>query len=282
MTLAILALLAFQQPSWDALKTPYQIDPHVAINVKATELGSSDSLGEHLSFVNHQRERVTGIFKRPPGSGPFACVLLLHGMGANKEDLLKSIGGWILQKGIAVLALDAKHHGERANVRNLDVEQIDDTMMTSVVEYRMVLDYLNKRGDVDMQRIGLIGYSMGGWSGAILAGVDSRIQASVLCVSCDSVIDMIDGLPVSKRLPAHYIAPSNYVGHIAPRAMLMINGRNDPLTRPENVRRMFDAAGEPKELIWASSDHHLPASVMRRGVEWLVQKLAKPVKQTGS
>src|SRR5437016_2995371 len=106
--LPILFLIAIrQQPTWDALKSPYSIDPHIAINVRSTERESGDSHSEHLSFVSHQRLRVTGMFIRPAGSGPCPCVLLLHGMGANKEDLLKSVGGWILQRGIAVIALDA-------------------------------------------------------------------------------------------------------------------------------------------------------------------------------
>jgi fermentation-respiration switch protein FrsA (DUF1100 family) len=39
-----------------------------------------------------------------------------------------------------------------------------------------------------------------------------------------------------------------WAGKIAPRALLLIHGEEDPYTSTEEVRAMFAAADEPKEL----------------------------------
>lgn len=56
-------------------------------------------------------------------------------------------------------------------------------IVQSVIEYRRAIDYLETRSEIDTDKIGLIGYSIGGVMTFILTGIDSRIDVSVACVT---------------------------------------------------------------------------------------------------
>jgi fermentation-respiration switch protein FrsA (DUF1100 family) len=50
--------------------------------------------------------------------------------------------------------------------------------------------------------------------------------------------------------------PLRWVDKIAPRALFLIHGEEDPYVAVEDVRRLYDAAGEPKELWIAPGAGH--------------------------
>jgi hypothetical protein len=52
--------------------------------------------------------------------------------------------------------------------------------------------------------------------------------------------------------------PTRHVAAIAPRPLIMINGRDDPQMPIKAVRALYAAAGEPKTLIWLTTGHLLP------------------------
>jgi len=109
--------------------------------------------------------------------------------------------------------------------------------------------------------------------GAILAGVDQRIKATVLEVGGDPIRPLIAAMPAPQREQAEAISPSNYVGHISPRALLLINALDDQIMSADSARRLQDAAREPKQIIWAPGGHILAAPDAMRGVLWLSQQL---------
>jgi fermentation-respiration switch protein FrsA (DUF1100 family) len=77
------------------------------------------------------------------------------------------------------------------------------------------------------------------------------------------------------RRPAAWLAtrafrefePERHVALIAPRPLLMINGVNDPQMPREAVESLYDAARNPKTLIWLRTGHLLPTdSVLIRAL----------------
>ncbi|HEX2168432.1 MAG TPA: hypothetical protein VHG09_14450, partial [Longimicrobiales bacterium] len=57
------------------------------------------------------------------------------------------------------------------------------------------------------------------------------------------------------------------------RPLLMLHGRNDRTITASQAQRLFDAAGQPKELVWYDSGHVLPATAADRAAMWLVEEL---------
>lgn len=50
--------------------------------------------------------------------------------------------------------------------------------------------------------------------------------------------------------------PEQVVSRIAPRPLLLVHGDRNELHRPEESRRLFELAGEPKELVWLEGAGH--------------------------
>ena len=74
---------------------------------------------------------------------------------------------------LAVLALDAQYHGERISANDYEnpgamlferkwYNWTREMVLQTTVEHRRAIDYLATRPEIDVERIGLLGHSMGG------------------------------------------------------------------------------------------------------------------------
>lgn len=266
-------------PDWKTLKAAYDYSPKAAGKVEAEVRDDPDYLRVHLTFSNPSGQRVTGLFLRPKASGVYPVALLLHGLGGTKETIVARFGKTLLAQGIATLSLDADRHGERKRVETSAPSGLDflKVIGSGVVEYRQAFDYVQTRPDVDRRRIGLAGYSMGAMEGAILSGVETRIRAAVLFVGGDLVQPRIATLPESVRPFLQTVSPANYVGHISPRPVLLINGEQDTTVPKAAALLVQAAARRPKEIRWINGGHELPVEDIRKGVEALADRLKRGV-----
>ena len=106
--------------------------------------------------------RINAFVIVPRATGRHAAVLFLHGSGGNREDLL----------------LPAVQLAKRGVV-TMTISQPNDalTFRPLVVNARRALDVLAARKDVDASRLGLVGFSLGAQTAAILAGDEPRLKA---------------------------------------------------------------------------------------------------------
>lgn len=130
--------------------------------------------------------------------------------------------------------------------------------------------YLASRGDVDSSRIGLAATSFAVPFAVIAAAMDERFRDVVLIYGAgDFPRVMAANLalrPAFLRRPAAWLAtrplaglePERFVARIAPRPLVMINGEDDPQMPREAVRALFDAAREPKSIVWLRTGHLMP------------------------
>lgn len=259
-------------PPWEKLKAAYDYDASAAPDVKE-EPGESDSaMVIHLTFTGPNGKPVNGIFMRPKAEGVYPCALVLHGLTNNKEIAIRLYGNRLVAKGVAILALDAPEHGAQQAPNK---RYWTDTVYTAAVHqgdlnYRRALDYLTTRPDIDKERIGAIGYSMGAIMSSILGSVDDRIKALSLCVGGDPFL----AVARTRSRPEDYdVSPSLYIAHFAPRPIIMFNGKTDPVMVVPAAVMLQNAAQEPKKVVWYSGTHDVPASIRQRAEDWLIAKL---------
>ena len=118
-----------------------------------------------LSFAGASG-RVDAFVVVPAGThGRMPAVLFLHGAGGNREDFLIP-AALLAQRGVVTMTISQPNDA-------FDFKPL-------VVNARRALDLLAARADVDSKRLGLVGYSLGAQTAAILAGdePDSRRSAS--------------------------------------------------------------------------------------------------------
>jgi uncharacterized protein len=263
-------------PAWAALKAAYEYNRRTLVVVKEKVRDDESRFARHITFKDPFGLEVTGLFTRPKAEGQYPCVLLLHGAGGSKENIMNSFGPQLVAKGIASLALDAAQHGERREQGSPNDPiryKAGWVQRVSLIDYRIAIDWLKERKDIDGTHIGLIGYSMGSQMGAVLAGVDERIRAVLLCVGGDPIFPVRRTVEATQRENIDLVAPVNFIGHISPRPLLMLNGKEDDNIIPEMTKLLYDAAKEPREIRWTDSGHSLPREFLAEGINWLAGKL---------
>jgi alpha-beta hydrolase superfamily lysophospholipase len=211
---------------------------------------------EHVTLTDGQGRRIRGWYL--PGRNQGAIVLA-HGSGANREQMLPA--GRVLQRGgFGVLLFDWPAHGESEG--RVEYGKSERTALQAAI------DYVAQRPDVQATRIGLYGFSLGGFIALQGAVADSRVGA---LATMAAPTDLMGHLPFeyeSSGLAALWGAtlairflggdadspqPRETVGRLAPRPLLVMNGALDRVVAPEMARDLVARAGEPKTL-WILPD----------------------------
>jgi dienelactone hydrolase len=124
---------------------------------------SSPAVAVHaLSFTGAGGSRVNAFLLVTKRSGRHPAVLLLHGSGGNREDMLVP-AAQLATRGAVAMTISQPNDTE--------------TYRPLVVNARRALDLLVARKDVDSRELGLVGFSLGGQTAAILAGDETRLKA---------------------------------------------------------------------------------------------------------
>lgn len=177
--------------------------PRVALNPSFTVTKTDSVIIEQGFIYSEKNERVPILIYKPvTGAQSYPAVIFLHGTGGKKEDN-KKIMYQLVKRGIIGVAIDARFHGERiaggahgsteyvaaatAAWENKDkAHQTHPFLFDTAFDLWRVTDYLSTRPDVDANRIGMGGISMGGIETWLAASVDKRIKVIVLDISVQS------------------------------------------------------------------------------------------------
>jgi len=272
----------------------FDYDQKIPLDVRVVEKTEEpDYIREKIVFRGVRDSRVPAYLAIPKtGTPPYPVVLQLHGLGGSKaiwwDDAGFTRGGQVtkglLRAGFAVLALDAQYHGERLVNNGYEppgkmvfergwMHRYHDLLVQSVVEYRRALDYLNTREEINADRVGTIGYSMGGHMTFILAGIDPRIDVSVACVT-PSMTERMMRIRTKKEKASFVIAPYEFAAAVDSRPLLMLMGRSDPAYSVGEAEQLHDLiSGSSKKLIWYESGHRLPDGYIADAVDWFQSHL---------
>jgi dienelactone hydrolase len=128
-------------------------------------------------------------------------VIVLHGTGGNKE----AMRGWLVDlahRGIIGVAIDARYHGgrsvgaekgvaynaaiTRAWRAGPDEPQEHPFYYDTCWDLWRLIDDLAARKDIDPEKIGMLGISMGGIETWLTASVDDRVAVAIPAISVQS------------------------------------------------------------------------------------------------
>jgi dienelactone hydrolase len=146
-----------------ATRDPYAYAPRpLAVHDDGVVQSNTQLVVHTLSFAGANGARVQAVLIVPRAPGRHAAVLFLHGSGGTRADLL----------------VPAAELAARGAV-TMTISQPNDatTFRPLVVNARRALDLLGARDDVDRKRLGVVGYSLGAQTAAILAGDDRQLKA---------------------------------------------------------------------------------------------------------
>ena len=225
-----------------------------------------------LEFRGSNGVSVPALLQLPDNAEPVPAALLLHGLTSRKEVLAHTVGSTLLRYGVASLAIDLPLHGKRDDPRPAGSIRNPLEMMAhwrqALREAMLATGYLSARREVDGRRLGVVGYSLGSQIAVATAAGEKRITAVVLAAGGD----LPEGTPFTSMARA-LADPIKGVRALAGRPLLMIHGRSDRTVKPDQAQRLFDAAGEPKEIRWLNAGHYLPTEAVEEAAVWLSSRL---------
>ena len=185
--------------------------PKVLFSVKQEEAKKDDDglVWERLSFATEKKgddefERVPVLLVRPEKrTKKLPAVIVLHGTGGSKDgENLRPYLLHLAKRNLAAVAIDARYHGERAGgakgseayqqaiVRAWKAKPGEKKehpfYYDTCWDLWRTVDYLQTRDDIDPERIGMIGFSMGGIQTWLAAAADERVKVAVPAIAVQS------------------------------------------------------------------------------------------------
>jgi pimeloyl-ACP methyl ester carboxylesterase len=233
-------LLALTQPAPSAVGPPPEHDP----------------IREYQSvrFINDQDEIALSGWYLPSEND--AVIILLHGYGGNRVHML-SRAEFLVRHGYGVLLYDLRGHGESGGKqRAFGWQDVNDV--------NSALNYLIDEMDVDPEKIGILGFSIGGQIALRAAAENQNLKAVIaddpgfvtiadgpapetpaelttylISLITSKCISLWTGVPIPSGVPEEIIK-------ISPRPLLLISTGESK--GRDLVRNFYLSADQPKQL----------------------------------
>ncbi len=253
----------------------------MTVSTYAKALAYLDPPGERVE-VPFESAVIPGILRRPRGAKRPPLVLLVPGLDSVKEELF-AIENDFLRRGMATLSVDGPGQGENAPRFPIRAD------WSSVIG--PLLDGLRGRTDVDLDRVGLMGISMGGIYGPRAAAHEKRLRA---------VIALAGPYDLSECWPAlNPLTKGGYVFYTKSRdeteafekskaltlrgildkvtcPLLVIHGARDRLFPPEQAERIAKEAPKATLLMYPDGNHvcnNIPYKYRPAMTDWMRERL---------
>jgi dipeptidyl aminopeptidase/acylaminoacyl peptidase len=191
-----------------------------------------------------------------------AGIVLVHGSSNDRRSRLPE-ARILIRHGYGVLLFDLPGCGESGG--SFTLGRSERAALASA------LDWITSREDVDPQRVGVLGFSVGAYVAAIVAADDPRARALVLEGTLFDVEEqtryeygrygLLSQIPAMLANRAHGYHPEDpgprqALPRIAPRPLLFITGTDDTSVLPAQTEQAFAVAHRPKDLWAVPGAHH--------------------------
>jgi dienelactone hydrolase len=202
---------------------------------------------------------VTGYLVLPRAPGRHPAVVLVHGAGGTRNDLLGRARELALRNIVALTITEPSSStaSAPATVPERYTSRAREAQIRDVIAVRRAVDVLRSLPAVAPTRIGYLGMSAGGRTGMFIAAAERRIRALVLlCAPAEGSIDLLPFLKLAR-----------------PGSILLQIGRHDTIVPRASLLSAVRAAPTGTTVRWYEAGHGLNNAAHRDAFAWLVRKL---------
>lgn len=239
--------------------------------------------GERIEIAYSPGVTVPGILRKPAHVARPPVVILIPGLDSVKEEL-HNYSDDFLRRGMATLAIDGPGQGEMEFTSHMraDYEFV----------IRAAINALELRADVDAERVGLLGVSLGGYYAPRAAAFEPRVRAAIALAGPYDVATAFEQAP--ELTQEAFIARCGASTHAEARErlqpftldgaaehitcpLLIIMGRQDRVIPPADAERLAQAVSGPVDL-WLFDDgnhvcNNIPNTHRPQQADWMRQRL---------
>ena len=217
-----------------------------------------------LELRNERGDAVANAyFRRPFELDPDYRVVVTYAGAKTRKRILTLVPD---RSDVVLVGMQYPYESRKGFLHHLrwphDVRQ---AVFRTVAGGMLAVSFLQKEEKLNIERLVVVGVSVGGPFATMHGALDERVPTVVLIHAGGNLPAQI--LAAAKRRWLAGIAaalaaiffdtfePLHYIDRIAPRRLIMIAAREDMLLPVENVEELYANAGEPKEIIWTESGH---------------------------
>jgi len=226
------------------------------------------------------------VLRLPGGKGPAPVLIMAPGLDSTKEEI-HAYEEPFLARGIAVLAIDGPGQGEA----EYDIPICGDYERAA----KAVVDWVEKRADLNANQVAIWGVSLGGYYAPRAAAYEKRIRA---CIALSGPFEwerIWDGLPeltretfrvrshAANETEAREKAKQLTMKEAAPRItcpIFIVTGRQDRLVPASHAEQLAKAVSGPVELLIVEDGGHnannRPYRYRSRTADWLAVQFGLP------
>ena len=226
--------------------------------------------------------KVIANLRRPPGAERPPVVIMIPGLDSTKEEFF-NFEDVFIRRGLATLSLDGPGQGEGG----FDVPIRHDYE----VAVAAILDAIADRDDIDSNRVGAAGVSLGGYYAPRAAAFEPRLRAVTGVAGPYNFGELWDDLPMLTREAFVYYSRSADEEQGRERALkldlagvaekieqpqLVITGKLDRLIPWESTKRIADESPNAELVVYEEGNHVCNNVAYRYRpllADWLREKL---------
>lgn len=238
-----------------------------------------------------ENNTVFGEYFQPAGAGPFPGVVVLHILGG-EFPLSQTVASSLARAKVAALFIKMPYYGERRSkdsprrMISRNPRETAEGMTQAVLDIRRAGAWLSARPEVDKQRLGVTGISLGGIMSALSAAGEPRFRKVAIYLGGGKLGENLWNMPHSdaEAFRAEWIKmgesresflkllepvdPATHARLLNDRDVLMVNAKNDEIIPHAATMALWEAIGTKPELVWLDAGHitaaaYLPGEMVR-------------------
>jgi pimeloyl-ACP methyl ester carboxylesterase len=262
--------------------------------MKAAHMRAVQCYTDALPYLRPPGERVSIAWEgrtlygvlRKPSSGRCPVLIMAPGLDSTKEEI-HAYEEPFLARGIAILAIDGPGQGEA----EYEIPICGDYERAA----HAVVDWIEKRDDLDPARIGMWGVSLGGYYAPRATAYEKRIRACIALSGPFEWDKIWDGLPEltreTFRVRSHSSTQEEARTHAATLTMkeaaanitcpiFIVTGRQDRLVPAAHAEQLARSVSGPVKLLIVEDGGHnannRPYRYRSQTADWLAEQLGMP------
>jgi dienelactone hydrolase len=234
-------------------------------------------------------------YYRPRGAGPFPAVIVLDITGGD-QMVSRIISTHLAQNRIAGLFVQMAYYGprrppgSRLRLLSADYQHTMEAVRQTVLDLRRAAAWMASRAELDGQRLGILGTSLGSFMGSLTAEMEPRLTRVAVLLGGGGLVEAYYDDPRakvvrqlwetfggSKETLRKMIAPADPLtcaANLKDRKVLMIAAQHDEIVPPQMAEALWKASGQQK-IVWVDSGHYT-------AVFYIVPALGHIVRHFGS
>jgi dienelactone hydrolase len=256
----------------------------------------------HLTFASPvetphpENNTVHAEYYRPLAEGRFPAVIVLD-ITAGDQSLSRRISTFLAQHQVCALFVQMAYYGPRrppnSRLRLLmpDVDHSLEAIRQTILDLRVASAWLESRPEIDSERLGIMGTSLGSFMASLTAEMEPRLARLAVLLGGGGVVDayydhpraapyrkVYEALGGTKEKLAARIAqadPLTCAANLKDHRVLILAGKRDEIVPPKMAEALWKASGQQK-IVWYDCTHYGAALYIAPALSEVLEHFTAP------